>query len=119
MWLVDVVVLLVCSSRRRHTSCALWTGVQTCALPIWPAETAALLTRLTNSGGALTPSLIDAMGATFPRADIYPMYGLTEAFRSTYLDPALVPTHPTSLVRAIPTRERSEERRVGKECQYV
>src|SRR3546814_4478564 len=25
------------SSRRRHTSCALVTGVQTCALPIWPA----------------------------------------------------------------------------------
>src|SRR3546814_417956 len=22
-------------SRRRHTRCALWTGVQTCALPIW------------------------------------------------------------------------------------
>src|SRR3546814_1554710 len=25
------------SSRRRHTRCALVTGVQTCALPIWPA----------------------------------------------------------------------------------
>src|SRR3546814_8508936 len=24
------------SSRRRHTRCALVTGVQTCALPIWP-----------------------------------------------------------------------------------
>src|SRR3546814_6889552 len=27
----------VFSSRRRHTRCALVTGVQTCALPIWPA----------------------------------------------------------------------------------
>src|SRR3546814_12530047 len=26
------------SSRRRHTSCALVTGVQTCALPIWRAQ---------------------------------------------------------------------------------
>src|SRR3546814_17505526 len=26
------------SSRRRHTRCALVTGVQTCALPIWPRE---------------------------------------------------------------------------------
>src|SRR3546814_19352280 len=26
------------SSRRRHTRCALVTGVQTCALPIWPAS---------------------------------------------------------------------------------
>src|SRR3546814_2191482 len=25
------------SSRRRHTRCALVTGVQTCALPIWPS----------------------------------------------------------------------------------
>src|SRR3546814_7410750 len=38
------VVLCLCfyffffSSRRRHTSCALVTGVQTCALPICPAE---------------------------------------------------------------------------------
>src|SRR3546814_8243704 len=28
------------SSRRRHTICALVTGVQTCALPIWPASAA-------------------------------------------------------------------------------
>ncbi|WP_428683417.1 acyl-CoA ligase (AMP-forming), exosortase A system-associated [Sphingopyxis sp.] len=71
----------------------------------WPAETAALLRRLTNSGGALTPSLIDAMRTTFPQADIYPMYGLTEAFRSTYLDPGLVAAHPTSMGRAIPHAE--------------
>lgn len=71
----------------------------------WPAETAASLQRLTNSGGALTPSLIDAMRKVFPNADIYPMYGLTEAFRSTYLDPALVADHPTSMGRAIPHAE--------------
>src|SRR3546814_14998129 len=35
-----VVLSLFCffSSRRRHTRCALVTGVQTCALPIWPAR---------------------------------------------------------------------------------
>lgn len=71
----------------------------------WPAETAAYLKRLTNSGGALTPSLIDAMRRTFPNADIYPMYGLTEAFRSTYLDPKLVADHPTSMGRAVPHAE--------------
>src|SRR3546814_7243735 len=31
----DVVVFFFFSSRRRHTRCALVTGVQTCALPIW------------------------------------------------------------------------------------
>ena len=71
----------------------------------WPAETAAHLKRLTNSGGALTPSLIDAMATTFPNVDIYPMYGLTEAFRSTYLEPKLVADHPTSMGRAIPHAE--------------
>ncbi|MBB6425589.1 acyl-CoA ligase (AMP-forming), exosortase A system-associated [Sphingopyxis sp. JAI128] len=71
----------------------------------WPVETASLLKRLTNSGGALTPSLIDAMRRTFPDADIYPMYGLTEAFRSTFLDPGLVAAHPTSMGRAIPHAE--------------
>jgi len=71
----------------------------------WPVAAAACLKRLTNSGGALTPSLIDAMAATFPKADIYPMYGLTEAFRSTYLDPKYVADHPTSMGRAIPHAE--------------
>src|SRR3546814_9774851 len=34
-WLLCVFVLFfLCASRRRHTRCALVTGVQTCALPI-------------------------------------------------------------------------------------
>lgn len=71
----------------------------------WPAEAAGFLRRITNSGGALTPALIDRLRAGFPRADIYPMYGLTEAFRSTWLDPALVAAHPSSMGRAIPFAE--------------
>ena len=61
--------------------------------------------RVTNTGGALTPALIDRLRARFPRADIYPMYGLTEAFRSTYLRPELVAEHPTSMGTAIPFAE--------------
>lgn len=71
----------------------------------WPAETAARLRRLTNSGGALTPRMIAALRARFPRAALYPMYGLTEAFRSTFLDPALVDAHPDAIGRAIPFAE--------------
>jgi acyl-CoA ligase (AMP-forming) (exosortase A-associated) len=71
----------------------------------WPAEVAAHLRRLTNSGGALTPGLVRALRTLFPQADLYPMYGLTEAFRSTYLDPALVDEHPTSIGKAIPFAE--------------
>lgn len=68
----------------------------------WPEGASASVRRLTNSGGALTPDLIDRMAATFPNADIFPMYGLTEAFRSTYLEPSLVAKHPTSMGSAIP-----------------
>jgi acyl-CoA ligase (AMP-forming) (exosortase A-associated) len=71
----------------------------------WPVETASRLRRLTNSGGALTPRLVRGLRARFPNADLYPMYGLTEDFRSTYLDPALVDAHPESIGRAIPFAE--------------
>ena len=71
----------------------------------WPAQTAARLRRLTNSGGALTVDLVAKLRALFPEARLFPMYGLTEAFRSTYLDPALVDTHPTSMGRAVPHAE--------------
>ena len=71
----------------------------------WPPAATATMRRLTNSGGALTPRLIDALRATFPSSDIVPMYGLTEAFRSTYLPPDLVVDHPTSMGRAIPFAE--------------
>lgn len=71
----------------------------------WPAETTARLKRLTNSGGALTPRLVRGLRGRFPNADLYPMYGLTEAFRSTYLAPALVDAHPESIGRAIPFAE--------------
>jgi acyl-CoA synthetase (AMP-forming)/AMP-acid ligase II len=73
----------------------------------WPAETAARLKRLTNSGGALTPRLVRGLRERFPTADVYAMYGLTEAFRSTYLDPALIDTHPDAMGRAIPFAEVS------------
>lgn len=71
----------------------------------WPDTTASCLKRLTNSGGALTASLIAGLRDRFPRADLYPMYGLTEAFRSTWLPPELVADHPDSIGRAIPFAE--------------
>jgi acyl-CoA ligase (AMP-forming) (exosortase A-associated) len=71
----------------------------------WPAETAAKLRRLTNSGGALTIDLVARLRKLFPQARLFPMYGLTEAFRSTFLDPTLVDSHPTSMGKAIPHAE--------------
>ncbi|MGC6399175.1 acyl-CoA ligase (AMP-forming), exosortase A system-associated [Sphingomonas sp. FW199] len=71
----------------------------------WPQATATALRRITNSGGALTPAMVRQLRERFPNADLYPMYGLTEAFRSTYLDPDLVDRHPESIGRAIPFAE--------------
>ena len=72
---------------------------------VWPDEASAHLRRLTNSGGALTPDLVAKLRAMFPEARLFAMYGLTEAFRSTYLDPALVDEKPTSIGKAIPHAE--------------
>ena len=71
----------------------------------WPVEVAGKLRRLTNSGGALTVDLVRRLRAVFPQARLFAMYGLTEAFRSTFLDPALIDTHPTSMGTAIPHAE--------------
>lgn len=81
----------------------------------WPDAVAAKLRRLTNSGGALTLALIKRLAARFPNADIYPMYGITEAFRSTYLPPEQVASHPRSMGRAIPFAEVMVVRADGSE----
>ncbi len=78
-----------------------WQLVETA----WPAGAIGAMRRLTNSGGALGVELVHRLRATFPEARLFPMYGLTEAFRSTFLNPALVDTHPTSMGRAIPFAE--------------
>ncbi|CAO1652511.1 acyl-CoA ligase (AMP-forming), exosortase A system-associated [Parasphingorhabdus sp. NYA22] len=81
----------------------------------WPEEAVASMRRLTNSGGALTPTLVKQLRGIFGSGtDIYAMYGLTEAFRSTYLDPALIDDKPTSMGRAIPFAEILVLDEVGK-----
>ena len=71
----------------------------------WTGGQGAMLRTLTNSGGALTPRLVSALRGAFPDAKLFAMYGLTEAFRSTYLDPALIDEKPTSIGAAIPYAE--------------
>ncbi|WP_368039529.1 acyl-CoA ligase (AMP-forming), exosortase A system-associated [Sphingomonas sp. ID1715] len=80
----------------------------------WPETTT--LRRLTNSGGALTEPLVRRLRALFPAADLYAMYGLTEAFRSTYLDPKLIDDHPTAIGDAIPFAEVLVVRADGSLC---
>lgn len=80
----------------------LWVQLVECE---WPPEVAAKLRRLTNSGGALTPKLVRGLRGLFADARLFAMYGLTEAFRSTFLDPDLIDEHPESMGMAIPHAE--------------
>src|SRR3546814_7675948 len=75
------------SSRRRHTRCALVTGVQTCALPIF---------------------LRRRSGVPFERRLTYHLEARHVLIRKSR-------SHPPGSTHGWPA-ERSEERRVGKEC---
>lgn len=60
---------------------------------------------VSTSGGAVSASMIEQVTSTFPRARLHLMYGLTEAFRSTYLEPEQLAVRPTSIGRAVPDVE--------------
>lgn len=71
----------------------------------WPDTVRDRMRVMTNSGGAMPPSLSRRLVGQCPKARLFLMYGLTEAFRSTYLDPALVDERPDSIGKAIPHAE--------------
>src|SRR3546814_1409716 len=96
LFAVFLSYLIVCavycfffSSRRRHTRCALVTGVQTCALPIYLAAGAGCAAVETRG----LPPIVPAMTAVLDSRQL----------NSLGFDRA-------------PADTRSEERRVGKEC---
>jgi acyl-CoA synthetase (AMP-forming)/AMP-acid ligase II len=60
---------------------------------------------------------LDKLRAIFPQARPFLMYGLTEAFRSTYLDPAEVDRRPDSIGKAIPNAEILVVREDGSRCE--
>jgi len=88
------------------------TGL-TCVPPLWqqladvpwPTAAAQRLRYWANTGGRMPRPLLDRLRATFPAAAPYLMYGLTEAFRSTYLHPSEVDARPESIGKAIPNAE--------------
>lgn len=60
---------------------------------------------MTNTGGRLPTDAVRKLRASQPDASLFLMYGLTEAFRATYLPPDEVDRHPDSIGRAIPGSE--------------
>ena len=57
---------------------------------------------MTNAGGRLPPSSVGDLRRAQPQAKLFLMYGLTEVFRSTFLPPEEVDSHPDSMGRAVP-----------------
>lgn len=69
-----------------------------------------------NTGGHMPFPLLQRLRTIFPNARPYLMYGLTEAFRSTYLDPKEVDRRPSSIGKAIPNAEIMVVKPDGKPC---
>lgn len=80
----------------------------------WPLSTP--LRYITNSGGVMQRSTLDRLRQSLPRVQVYLMYGLTEAFRSTYLAPEQLERRPDSIGQAIPNAEVLVLRPDGSVC---
>ncbi len=72
---------------------------------------------ITSSGGKITNKMIQDIKQYFPKALFYSMHGLSEAFRSAYLDPSQINIRPTSIGKAIPDVELYVINGNGEECK--
>src|SRR3546814_1786531 len=87
------------SSRRRHTRCALVTGVQTCALPI------------SQRAGSELPVAVRG-----DRLELVDEPLVRDHLRAEAVVVELALAHPGQRALRRALQDRSEERRVGKEC---
>jgi acyl-CoA ligase (AMP-forming) (exosortase A-associated) len=82
----------------------------------WPAAITEHLRYFANTGGRMPRQTLAALRARLPKSRPYLMYGLTEAFRSTYLPPEEVDRRPDSIGKAIPNAEILVLREDGSPC---
>lgn len=82
----------------------------------WPAAVAESLRYFANTGGRMPRETLALLRQRAPHSLPYLMYGLTEAFRSTYLPPSEVDRRPDSIGKAIPNAEILVLREDGTPC---
>lgn len=82
----------------------------------WPGSITSHLRYFANTGGRMPRETLDALRRHLPQTKPYLMYGLTEAFRSTYLPPSEVDKRPDSIGKAIPNAEILVLREDGSPC---
>jgi acyl-CoA ligase (AMP-forming) (exosortase A-associated) len=71
---------------------------------------------ITNTGGTMPQSVLTELRSHLPTTQIFLMYGLTEAFRSTYLPPEQLNQRPGSMGKAIPNTEILVINEDGQPC---
>jgi acyl-CoA ligase (AMP-forming) (exosortase A-associated) len=72
---------------------------------------------ITNTGGRMPQTVLNILRKTLGPTQIFLMYGLTEAFRSTYLPPEELDRRPTSMGKAIPNTEILVVSESGQLCK--
>jgi acyl-CoA synthetase (AMP-forming)/AMP-acid ligase II len=72
---------------------------------------------ITSSGGNITNVMIQNISKRFDHAAFYSMHGLSEAFRSAYLDPAQIHIRPNSIGKSIPDVELYIINDEGRTCK--
>ncbi len=82
----------------------------------WPEGITEHLRYFANTGGRMPRETLDALRRQLPKTKPYLMYGLTEAFRSTFLPPEEVDRRPDSIGKAIPNAEILVLREDGSPC---
>ncbi len=82
----------------------------------WPETISDHLRYLANTGGRMPLDTLTRLRKLAPNAAPYLMYGLTEAFRATYLAPDQVDHRPDSIGKAIPNSDVLVLREDGSEC---
>jgi acyl-CoA ligase (AMP-forming) (exosortase A-associated) len=80
-------------------------------------ETLSHLRYITNTGGRMPQTVLKALRKVLSTTQIVLMYGLTEAFRSTYLPPEELDRRPTSMGKAIPNTEILVVNDQGQPCK--
>ncbi|MCV2355509.1 acyl-CoA ligase (AMP-forming), exosortase A system-associated [Paucibacter sp. B2R-40] len=83
----------------------------------WPTAINEHLRYFANTGGRMPRETLDQLRTRVPAAKPFLMYGLTEAFRSTYLPPTEVDRRPDSIGKAIPNAEILVLREDGSPCE--
>ncbi len=82
----------------------------------WPQPAPTSLRYVANTGGRMPRATLEQLRRQLPAARFYLMYGLTEAFRSTYLPPDQIDRRPDSIGKAIPNVEVQVIGADGRPC---